>query len=114
MNLQQTVKTLNNLHARPHIGGLEGHVGDAINLDTGRYLDPQRGIAGKRQEAASDRAKKGRVLRLEVIEKDVTAQFSIGHDYRLLRAWGSAADSRGGACRRRARRRESSAACSKR
>jgi hypothetical protein len=65
VDLEQAEQPLDDLHPGPHLGGLEGDVGDPVDLDSGRDLHPQRCVPGQRQETARHCAQIGRVLRLE-------------------------------------------------
>ncbi len=65
---------LDHLHGRPDLGGLERNVGDAVDLDAGRNLDPQRGIAGQGQETPRRGADEGRHLRLQAIQENIRTQ----------------------------------------
>ena len=69
VDLEHAVVALDDLHARLHVRGLEGDVGEAVDLDAGRDLDRQRGIAGERQEALRDGTQEGRVLGLQAVDE---------------------------------------------
>ena len=69
VDLEHAVVALDDLHARLHLGGLEGHVGEPVDLDAGRDLDRQRGVTRERQEALRDGAQEGRVLGLQAVDE---------------------------------------------
>ena len=79
VDLEQAVGALDDLHRRLDPGRLERDVGDAVDRDAGRDLDPQRRLAGHRQEAARGLADERRELRLERVEEGVRAQGDLGH-----------------------------------
>ena len=69
VDLEHAVVALDDLHARLHVGRLEGDVGEPVDLDARRDLDRQRGIAGEGQEALRDGAQEGRVLGLQAVDE---------------------------------------------
>jgi hypothetical protein len=74
VDLEEAVGALDHLHRRLHLGRLERGVGDPVDRDAGRDLDPQRGLSGHRQEAARGLADERRLLRLQRIEEAVGTQ----------------------------------------
>jgi len=71
VNLEQAVVALDDLHPRAHPSRLEGDIGEPVDLDAGRDLDIKTRVAGKREEPLGDGPDKGRVLRLQIVEKDI-------------------------------------------
>jgi len=57
-----------------HVGVLERHVGEPLDVHARRYLDHQCGIVVARQVATGGAAQQAHQLRLQAVEKDVAAQ----------------------------------------
>ena len=60
-----------------HVGGLQRHVGDALDLHARRDLDEQRRLPGVGRNPWATVAEERRELRLQAVEEHVAAQ--IGH-----------------------------------
>jgi hypothetical protein len=71
MDLQQAIQAFDDLHAGIDARAFNRDIGDAVDLNAGRDLDPQRGITGQRQETLGDGSQKGGMLRLQRIQKNV-------------------------------------------
>ena len=79
VNLEEAVVPFDNLHPRPNMGCLEGDVGQAVDLDPGRDLHPQRRVTRERQEALRNGPEKRRVLGLQRIQENVRAKVNMIH-----------------------------------
>ena len=67
VQLEEPVRALDDLHAGPHVGGLHGDVGDAVDLDAWRDLHDERRLARDGQESLGDRAEvRERAIRRQV------------------------------------------------
>ena len=74
VDLEQAVGALDHLDRGLDLGRLERDVGDLVDRDARRDLDPHRGLARHRQEAARGLAHEGRELRLQRVEETVRAE----------------------------------------
>ena len=74
VDLEQAEGPLDHLDRGHHAGRLEGHVGDAVDDHARSGLDPERGLPGQGEEAATGRAGEGGELRLERVQEDVATE----------------------------------------
>jgi len=77
VDLEHAVEPLDDLHARPHVGGLDGDVGHPVDLDARGDLHDQGRLAGDGEEALGHRPEEGGELGLERVEEDEAAK--VGH-----------------------------------
>jgi hypothetical protein len=69
VDFQHAVESFHDLHAGRHIDGLQGDVGDAVDLHTGGDFDEQGCLAGDRQKSLRHRPQKRGELGLETVDK---------------------------------------------
>ena len=78
VHFQESEQALDDLHPRLHTRGLQGDIGDAVDLDARRDLDPQRGVPREGKEASGHGAEICRVLGLQIVKETVRSKI-YGH-----------------------------------
>ena len=71
MHLQQPEQPFHHLDARGHVGGLQGDVGEPVDLDARRNLHHHAGLLGYRVVALGGGGHEGGHLELQAVQKNV-------------------------------------------
>ncbi len=71
MNFEIAELPLDHQNAALHVGCLQRHVGQGLDVEAGRHLDDLRRHAGARQRTPDPGAETAHGLRLQLVEKDV-------------------------------------------